>query len=111
MKKQITLWLAVIMLFGTITTFAQKPFAGTITFETTAEGTDDPNVAAQLAELSEEVTIMGNNTKTAINQMGVGIIHITIQIHIMGIQVFGNDAGVLHLLWFLYLYQRKIEEL
>lgn len=77
MKKQITLWLAVIMLFGTITTFAQKPFAGTITFETTAEGTDDPNVAAQLAELSEEVTIMGNNTKTAINQMGVGIIHIT----------------------------------
>ena len=77
MKKQITLWLAVIMLFGTITTFAQKPFAGTIVFETTASGTDDPNIAAQLAELSEEVTIMGNNTKTAVNQMGVGIIHIT----------------------------------
>ena len=77
MKKQITLWLAVIMLFGTITTFAQKPFAGTVVFETTAEGTDDPNIAAELAELSEEVTIMGNNTKTAINQMGVGIIHIT----------------------------------
>ncbi|MBQ3751727.1 MAG: hypothetical protein II865_10560 [Bacteroidales bacterium] len=77
MKKQITLWLAVIMLFGTITTFAQKPFAGTITFETTAEGTDDPNVAAQLAEMTQEVTIMGNNTKTVINQMGVGIINIT----------------------------------
>lgn len=77
MKKQITLWLAVIMLFGTISMFAQKPFAGTIVFETTAEGTDDPNVAAQLAEMSEEVTILGNNTKTAINQMGVGIINIT----------------------------------
>lgn len=77
MKKQITLWMAVIMLFGTISMFAQKPFAGTIVFETTAEGTDDPNVAAQLSELSQEVTILGNNTKTAINQMGVGIINIT----------------------------------
>ncbi len=65
------------MLFGTIATFAQKPFAGSIVFETTASGTDDPNIAAQLAEMSEEVTIMGNNTKTAINQMGVDIIHIT----------------------------------
>ncbi len=77
MKKQITLWMAVIMLFGTISMFAQKPFAGTIVFETTAEGTDDPNVAAQLSELTQEVTILGNNTKTAINQMGVGIINIT----------------------------------
>jgi len=77
MKKQIALWIAVIMLFGTIATFAQKPFAGSIVFETTASGTDDPNIAAQLAEMSEEVTIMGNNTKTAINQMGVDIIHIT----------------------------------
>jgi len=77
MKKQITLWMAVIMIFGAISTFAQKPFAGTITFETTAEGTDDPNVAAELAEMTQEVTIMGNNTKTVINQMGVGIINIT----------------------------------
>lgn len=77
MKKQITLWLAVIMLFGTITTFAQKPFAGTITFAWSAEGTDDPNIAAQLAELSQEVILLGNNTKTVLNQMGVGIINIT----------------------------------
>ena len=69
--------MAVIMIFGAISTFAQKPFAGTITFETTAEGTDDPNVAAELAEMTQEVTIMGNNTKTVINQMGVGIINIT----------------------------------
>ena len=69
--------MALFVMFGAIATFAQKPFAGTIIFETTAEGTDDPNIAAQLAELSEEVTIMGNNTKTAINQMGMGIINIT----------------------------------
>ncbi len=69
--------MAVLTLFGTIATFAQKPFAGTIVFETTAEGTDDPNVAAELAELSQEVTLLGNNTKTAINQMGIGIINIT----------------------------------
>lgn len=77
MKKQISLWLAVIMLFGTITTFAQKPFAGTISFSWSAEGTDDPNVAAQLADMSQEVILSGNNTKTVINQMGVGIINIT----------------------------------
>lgn len=77
MKKQISLWLAVIMLFGAIATFAQKPFAGTITFAWSAEGTDDPNVAAQLAELSQEVILLGNNTKTVLNQMGVGIINIT----------------------------------
>ncbi len=77
MKKQITLWFAVIMLFGTITMFAQKPFAGTITFETTAEGTNDPNVAAQLAEMTKQLSIMGNSTKTVVNQMGVGIINIT----------------------------------
>lgn len=65
------------MLFGTITTFAQKPFAGKITFETTAEGTNDPNVAAQLADMTKEIIIMGNNTKTVVNQMGVGVINIT----------------------------------
>lgn len=77
MKKRITLLMALFMIFGAITTFAQKPFAGTIIFETSAEGTDDPNIAAQLAEMSQEVTIMGNNTKTVTNAMGVGIINIT----------------------------------
>ena len=76
MKKQISLWLAVIMVFGAVATFAQKPFAGTITFATTAEGTDDPNVAAELADMTQEVIVMGNNTKTVINQSGVGIINI-----------------------------------
>ncbi len=77
MKKQVSLWIAVIMLFGTMTMFAQKPFAGTIKFETTAEGSNDPNVVAQFADVSEEVVVMGNNTKTVMDQMGVGIIQIS----------------------------------
>lgn len=77
MKKQISLWIAVIMIFGTLTMFAQKPFAGTITFEMSAEGSNDPNIAAQFADVSEEVIVMGNNTKTVLNQMGVGIIQIS----------------------------------
>lgn len=77
MKKQIFLWMAVVMFFGTISALAQKPFAGTIVFETTAEGTDDPNITAELSELTSEVTVMGNNTKTVINNMGVGIVNIT----------------------------------
>lgn len=64
------------MLFGVVTTFAQKPFAGTITFETTAEGTDDPNIAAQLAEMSQEVIVMGNNTRTNMSQPGIDVISI-----------------------------------
>lgn len=77
MKKQISLWIAVIMLFGTLTMFAQKPFAGSIKFEYKAEGSNDPNVAAQFADVSQEVFVMGNNTKTVIDQMGAGIIQIS----------------------------------
>lgn len=76
MKKQITLWMAVIMLFGTITMFAQKPFAGTIVFEYTAVGTDDPNINSQLAQLKNELTIMGNCTKT-VADMGISVTNIT----------------------------------
>ena len=95
MKKQITLWIAVIMLFGTITLFAQKPFAGTIIFETTAEGTDDPNIAAQLAELSQEVIVMGNNTRTNISQPGIDVIKISngdynLQTTVIDIQGYGK---------------------
>lgn len=77
MKRKVSLWVAVIMLFGTITMFAQKPFAGTITFETVAEGTDDPNIAAQLASVSQEVIVMGNNTRTNMSQPGIDVIKIT----------------------------------
>jgi len=77
MKKQISLWMIAIMFFGVVTTFAQKPFAGTITFETTAEGTDDPNIAAQLSELTQEVIVMGNNTRTNMSQPGIDVINIS----------------------------------
>lgn len=77
MKKQITFWMAVIMLFGTITMFAQKPFVGTIVFEMSAEGTDDPNINAQLAMMKQEVTVMGNATKTVLDLGGAGLINLT----------------------------------
>lgn len=65
------------MMFGTLTMFAQKPFAGKIVFEMRADGTDDPNVAAELAAVVQEVTIMGNNTKTVLSQPGFDYINIT----------------------------------
>lgn len=68
--------MAVIMLFGTITMFAQKPFAGTIVFEYSAAGTDDPNINSQLAQMKQELTIMGNCTKT-VADMGIGVTNIT----------------------------------
>lgn len=76
MKKRITLWMTVIMLFGTLTMFAQKPFVGSIVYEMSAEGTDDPNVNAQLSAMKTEITLMGNNTKTTMD-VGIGIINLT----------------------------------
>ena len=58
------------MMICTVSTFAQKPFAGHITFETTAEGCSDPNVAAELAEQTVEYTVMGNSYRL---DMSVGI--------------------------------------
>lgn len=66
--------MAAIMLFGTITTFAQKPFAGTITFETTAPNCTDPNVAAELAEATKTIKLLGNSTRTDVGQMGYTLI-------------------------------------
>ena len=43
---------------------------GTITFESTAEGCSDPNIAAQLADQTMEYTVMGNNYRM---DMSVGI--------------------------------------
>ena len=50
MKKQIRILMVIALMICTAGAFAQKPFAGNITFEMTAEGSSDPNVAAQLAE-------------------------------------------------------------
>ncbi len=58
------------MMICTVSTFAQKPFAGHITFEMSAEGSSDPNIAAELAEQTQEFTIMGNCYRM---DMSVGI--------------------------------------
>jgi hypothetical protein len=70
MKKQLRLMMIIAMMICTVSTFAQKPFAGHITFETTAEGCSDPNVAAELAEQTVEYTVMGNSYRL---DMSVGI--------------------------------------
>jgi len=63
------------LMICTVGAFAQKPFAGRITFELTAEGTTDPNIAAALAEQSVEYIVMGNNYRMEMSQ-GIDIITI-----------------------------------
>lgn len=94
MKKQIRLLLVIAVMLFSANTFAQKPFAGKITFELSAEGTTDPNIAAELAESSIEYIVMGNNYRMNANQ-GIDIITIangnskTYTI-ILGIPGYGN---------------------
>ena len=77
MKKQISLWVAVIMIFGAINIFAQKPFAGTVSFAFTVEGTDDPNKAAELSGVTMDYIVMGNCTKMSVSEMGISVENIT----------------------------------
>lgn len=77
MKNHISLLLAGIMLLGSTTLFAQKPFVGDISFALSAEGTTDVNVTAQLASINSTITVMGNCTKNVVSAQGVGQIQIT----------------------------------
>lgn len=52
------------MMVCTVCAYAQKPFAGNITFEVTAEGCTDPNITAALADQTVEYVVMGNNYRT-----------------------------------------------
>lgn len=70
MKKQTRILMVIAMMICTLGAFAQKPFAGKITFESTVEGCSDPNIAAQVAEQVQEYTIMGNCYRM---DMSVGI--------------------------------------
>lgn len=63
------------LMICTVGAFAQKPFAGRITFEVTAEGTSDPNINAELADQSIEYIVMGNNYRMEMSQ-GIDIITI-----------------------------------
>ena len=75
MKKQTRILMVIALMICTLGAFAQKPFAGKITFEMSAEGTSDPNIAAELAEQSLEYTVMGNNSRMEVSQ-GIDVITI-----------------------------------
>lgn len=70
MKRSIRLFAIIALMIASVSAFAQKPFAGKITFEVSAEGISDPNIAAELAEQTVEYTVMGNCYRT---DMNVGI--------------------------------------
>lgn len=94
MKKQIRLLMVIAAMFLTVSTFAQKPFAGRIVFEITAEGTTNPAIAAELAESSIEYIVMGNNYRMNMNQ-GIDIITIAngnnkTYTVVLGIPGYGN---------------------
>jgi len=59
-----------------VSAFAQKPFAGNITFESTSPDCSDPNFVSQLAEETQEFIVMGNNWRINMN-MGIDVIIIS----------------------------------
>lgn len=67
--------MVIVMMIFSVSLMAQKPFAGNITFEMTAEGCSDPNIAAELAEQSMEYTVMDNNYRMEMSQ-GIDVITI-----------------------------------
>jgi len=75
MKKQARFLMIIAMMICSVCAFAQKPFAGNITFEMSAEGSNDPNLTAQLAEQSVEYIVMGNNSRMEVSQ-GIDVITI-----------------------------------
>lgn len=60
--------MVIVMMIFSVSLMAQKPFAGNITFEMSAEGCSDPNIAAMLAEQSMEYTVMGSNYRMEMSQ-------------------------------------------
>lgn len=75
MKKATFIFLSV-MILGLVSSFAQKPFAGTIKSKYTVEGTSDPNVLAQLPE-STMIYVYENYTKSVMEMPGINLITIT----------------------------------
>jgi len=75
MRKTFRLMMVIATMICTVSAFAQKPFAGRITFEMSAEGVSDPNINAELSEQTMEYTVMGNSYRMDMNQ-GVDVITI-----------------------------------
>ena len=73
--RQVRFLMVIVMMILSVSVMAQKPFAGNITFEMSAEGCSDPNVAAELAEQSLEYTVMGSNYRMEMSQ-GIDIVTI-----------------------------------
>ncbi len=67
MKKMTRLFMIIAVMILSVSAFAQKPFAGNITFENTAIGTDDPNFLSALSEQTQEYIVMGNNWRINAN--------------------------------------------
>ena len=76
MKKQTRILMVIALMICTLGAFAQKPFAGKITFEMSAEGSTDPSFAAELAEQTVEYTVMGNCIRMEVST-GIDIITIS----------------------------------
>ena len=73
--RKVRFLMVIVMMIFSVSLMAQKPFAGNITFEMSAEGCSDPNVAAELAEQSMEYTVMGSNYRMEMSQ-GIDVITI-----------------------------------
>ena len=73
--RKVRFLMVIVMMIFSVSLMAQKPFAGNITFEMTAEGCSDPNIAAELAEQSMEYTVMDNNYRMEMSQ-GIDVITI-----------------------------------
>ena len=76
MKKMTRIFTIIAMMILSVSAFAQKPFAGNITFEATSPDCSDPNIASQLAEESQEIIVMGNNWRMNMS-MGIDVIIIS----------------------------------
>ena len=75
MKKAFVIVMA-IMVFGLMSSYAQKPFAGTIKSKYSVEGTNDPNVRAGIPD-ETIMYLYENYTKVVVEQPGINIIAIT----------------------------------
>ena len=73
--RNVRFLMVIVMMILSVSVMAQKPFAGKITFEMSAEGCSDPNVAAELAEQSLEYTVMGSNYRMEMSQ-GIDVVTI-----------------------------------
>lgn len=76
--KKVTLILLSIIFLGLTSTFAQKPFVGTVKSKISIQGTDDPNILSQIPE-STTTYLYGNYTKTVMELVpgAVNLINIT----------------------------------